>query len=69
MHAEAICLHYGDFVQANFNMADKTTDNTQEGTIHNEPMYEDVVGPLPSVNVINTQANVAYGHAQTITTT
>ena len=43
--------------------------NGAEGTIHDEPMYEDLTGPSPSVNVIDTQANVAYGHAQTITTT
>ena len=43
--------------------------NRAEGTIHDEPMYEDVTGPSPSVNVIDTQANIAYGHAQTITTT
>ena len=43
--------------------------NRAEGTTHNEPMYEDVTGPLSSVDVIDTQANVAYGHAQTITTT
>ena len=24
-----LCLHYGDFVQANFNMADKTADQLQ----------------------------------------
>ena len=28
--------------------------NRAEGTIHDEPMYEDVTGPSPSVNVINT---------------
>ena len=36
--------------------------NRAKGTIHDEPMYEDVTGPSPSVNVIDTQANVAYGH-------
>ena len=49
-----------------------------EGTINDEPtyedvtdepMYEDVTGPSPSVNIINTQDSVAYGHAQTTTTT
>ena len=45
--------------------------NRPEGTIHahDEPMYEDVTGPLPSVDVIDTQANVAYGHGQTVITT
>ena len=40
-----------------------------EGTslVRNEPMYEDVTGPLPSVSVINTQNNVAYGHTKTTT--
>ena len=49
--------------------AAREQSNRAEGTIHDEPMYEDVTGPLPSVDVIDTQANVAYGHAQTITTT
>ena len=51
--------------------AAREQSNRPEGTTHahNEPMYEDVTGLLPSVNVIDTQANVAYGHAQTITTT
>ena len=34
------------------------------GSTHMEPMYEDVTSPLPSVSVINTQDNVAYGHMQ-----
>ena len=38
------------------------------GSTHIEPMYEDVTGALPSVSVINTQDNVAYGHMQTLTT-
>ena len=40
-----------------------------EGTtqVREEPMYEDVTGPLPSVSVINTQDNVAYGHTKTTT--
>ena len=33
-----------------------------EGTEHNESMYENVTGPLPSVSVIHTQDNVAYGY-------
>ena len=37
-------------------------------TIHLEPMYEDITGPLPSESVINTQDNVAYGHGPTQTT-
>ena len=32
---------------------------------HDEPVYEDVTSPLPSVSVINTQDNVAYGHTKT----
>ena len=32
-------------------------------TIHVEPMYEDITGPLPSESAIDTQDNVAYGHA------
>ena len=40
-----------------------------EGTsrVRDEPMYEDVTGPLPSVSVINTQDNVAYGHTKKTT--
>ena len=40
-----------------------------EGTagVRDEPMYEDVTGPLPLVSVINTQDNVAYGHTRTTT--
>ena len=36
------------------------------GSTNMEPMCEDV--SIPSVTVINTQDNVAYGHAQTLTT-
>jgi hypothetical protein len=42
--------------------------NTAAGSssTHNmESMYEDVTGPLPSVSVINTQDNVAYGRTTT----
>ena len=42
--------------------------NRAERTEHNEPMYENVTGPLPSVSVINTQENVAYGYIKTSTT-
>ena len=35
--------------------------------VRDEPMYEDVTGPLPSVSVINTQDSVAYGHTKTTT--
>ena len=42
--------------------------NSSAGT-HNEPMYEDVSSALPSVSVINTQDNVAYGHTKTFTIT
>ena len=38
-------------------------------TIHVEPMYEDITGPLPSESAINTQDNVAYGHGHTQMTT
>ena len=38
-------------------------------TIHEEPMYEDITGPMPSESAINTQDNVAYGHGHTQTTT
>ena len=41
--------------------------NVAEGTIRNDPMYEDVTGSLPPDNVINTQDNVAYGHTKTST--
>ena len=44
------------------------TDTAGE-SMHMEPMYEDVTGPVPSVSVaINTQDNVAYGHTRTSTT-
>ena len=36
--------------------------NKAEGTEHNEPMYENVTGPLPLISTITTQDNVAYGH-------
>ena len=39
--------------------------NRAGGSIHDEPMYEDVTGPSPSVRTINTQNNVAYGHTKT----
>ena len=42
--------------------------NRAEGTEHNEPMYENVTGPLPSVSVIHTQDNAAYGYIKTSTT-
>ena len=42
---------------------------SQEETIHVEPMYEDITGPLPSESAINTQDNVAYGHGHIQTTT
>ena len=42
--------------------------NTTGRSIHMEPMYEDVTGPVTSVSVINTQDNVAYGHTITSTT-
>ena len=42
---------------------------SQGESIHVEPMYEDITGPLPSESVINTQDNVAYGHGHTQTTT
>ena len=29
---------------------------------HMKPMYEDVVGPSPTVSRFNTQDNIAYGH-------
>ena len=35
---------------------------------HNEPTYEDVTDPLPSVGTIDTQDNVAYGHTKTTAT-
>ena len=41
--------------------------NREEGTTHDEPMSENVIGPLPSVSTINTQDNVAYGHKRTST--
>jgi hypothetical protein len=43
----------------------KAALNRAGGGIHNEPVYEDVTGPSPSVSAINTQDNVAYGHAKT----
>ena len=39
-----------------------THTNTAEEIICDEPMYEDVNGPILSVSVFNTQNNVAYGH-------
>ena len=38
-------------------------------SIHVEPMYEDITGPLPSESAINTQDNVAYGHGHAQITT
>ena len=42
--------------------------NRAEETIHvhDEPTYENVTEHLPSVSVINTQDNAAYGLARTI---
>ena len=37
--------------------------------VHDEPVYEDITGRLPSVNVINTQDNTAYGLARAIPAT
>ena len=39
--------------------------NREESSTQVEATYEDVTGPLPSVSIINTQDNVAYGHTQT----
>ena len=41
--------------------------NRAERTIHDEPLYENVTGPLPSFSTITTQDNVAYGHTRTST--
>jgi hypothetical protein len=43
------------------------SNTARSSSTHNimESMYEDVTGPLPSVSVINTQDNVAYGHTKT----
>jgi hypothetical protein len=38
--------------------------NVAERTIHMDPMYEDVTGPLSSATAIDTNNNVAYGHKQ-----
>ena len=38
--------------------------NRADGSIRDEPMYEDVTGPSPSVRTINIQNNVAYGHTK-----
>ena len=38
-------------------------------TIHVEPIYEDITGPLPSESAIDIQDNVAYGHGHTQTIT
>ena len=38
--------------------------NVAERTIHMDPMYEDVTGPLSSASAIDTKDNVAYGHKQ-----
>ena len=46
------------------NTAVFALSNRAEGTIHNEPEYENVVGPLPSVSTITNQDNVAYGCIQ-----
>ena len=35
-----------------------------EGITHKDPMYDDITGPLPSVSVVDTQDNVAYGHTK-----
>ena len=43
--------------------------NRTDGSIHDEPMYEDVTGPSPSVRTINTQNNAAYGYTKTSTCT
>ena len=48
--------------------AAREQSNRTEGTTPDEPMYEDVTEPLSIIRAINTHANVAYGHAQTITT-
>ena len=37
--------------------------------VHDEPVYEDITGQLPSVSVINTQDNAAYGLSRTIPAT
>ena len=39
--------------------------NRTEGTEHEEPMYETITDPLPSVSAITTQDNVAYGYIKT----
>jgi hypothetical protein len=42
------------------------SNTARSSSTHNmELMYEDVTGALPSVSVINTQDNVAYGHTKT----
>ena len=38
--------------------------NRAEATTSDEPMYENVTGPLPSISTITTQDNVAYGCTQ-----
>ena len=46
------------------NTAVFALSNRAEGTIHNEPMYENIIVPLPSVSTITNQDNVAYGCTQ-----
>ena len=41
--------------------------NRAEGTSHDEPVYKNVPVPLPSVSIVNTQDNVAYGCTRTST--
>ena len=40
-----------------------------ERNIHMESVSEDVTGPIPSVSIINTQDNTAYGQIKTSITT
>lgn len=47
----------------------KIQATNRAGSIHMEPIYEDITGPLPLVSAINTQNNVAYGHTKPSMTT
>ena len=41
------------------------TNRAERSSTQAEAMYDNVTGPIPSVSVINTQDNVAYGHTKT----